>query len=262
MSRGTRHPAQARTTGAGSTAPNERENVDVMAATAAVWTYYLIRGDIRAAGAAIRDMETRRPPELDAELLGAASVHRFFQGDLAESRALAEAAAASFARRTADELVSPRWQIPNDQVVVNDTSLGVLLSLVGDSERAAAAFQRASDRAGALPFPVGPLSQGYTSCYAGWVANLEGRFSDGRAIEERMVQIAERFGLLFWTVTCGFHAAISRAHLGQAETALADAEAGLIGWRALGAEAFVPCNQTQLAEIRLAWAISTRRCGW
>lgn len=227
------------------------ENLDVMATTTSVWTYYLVRGDIRAAGAAIRDMETRRPPELDAELLAAATVHRFFQGDLAESRALAEAAAASFTRRPADALVSPRWQIANDQVVVNDTTLGVLLSLVGDSDRSAAAFERASTRAAALPFPVGPFSQGYTLCYAGWVANLEGRFVDGRAIEERMVKIAERFGLLFWTVTCGFHAAISRAHLGQAETALDDAEAGLIAWRALGAEAFVPCNQTQLAEIRL-----------
>jgi predicted ATPase len=136
-------------------------------------------------------------------------------------------------------------------VVVTATTLAVVSSFVGDSDRASAALHRACDRAAALPFPTGPFSQGWALCHAGWLTSLAGDFAQGLALQERMVEIGQRFGLVFWTVPCSFHAAISRAHLGGGDAAVAEAEDALVQWRAMGAEAFIPCAQTHLAEARL-----------
>jgi class 3 adenylate cyclase/tetratricopeptide (TPR) repeat protein len=228
-----------------------RDNVEALTATAGVWTYYIVRGNLRASARVAHQMALRPAPQLDAEVLSAVSLQRFYEGNLVESLAVAEAASASFARRPPDALVSPRWQLPNDQAVVTDTLIGVLLSFMGDSDRATASLKRACSRAAALPFPTGPFSQGWALCHAGWLANLDGRFDEGLALQERMVDIAARFGQHFWTVPCSFHAAISRAQMGEGKTALDEVEVNLVRWRGMGVEAFLACAETHLAEVRL-----------
>lgn len=225
-------------------------DVALFTATAGIWAFYAVHGDLRAAAEAIARLETMRQPEVEAELLSCTGVQRFFEGRFEESRAAFEAAVAAFERRPPEEMVSPRWQIPSDPFVAALAHLGPLLWLVGEGEGARSMVRAACDRAAELPFPTGPFSQGYATSYAGWLANLDGRYDDGLEFERRTFEISERHGLAFWTATARCHAAISRARLGDSNAAETLAE-GIAQWRALGAEAFVPCFQTDLAAIRL-----------
>jgi len=86
--------------------------------------------------------------------------------------------------------------------------------------------------------------------YAGWLANLEGRFAEGLDFQQQTLAISERYGLAFWNATATCHGAISRARLGDAG-AIDTLAGGIALWRGLGAEAFVSCLQTELAALRL-----------
>lgn len=219
-------------------------------ATMGIWSFYAVHGDHRAAAEAVARLETMRQPEVEAEFLACTGVQWFFEGRFAKSRTAMDAALAAFDRRPPDQVVSRRWQLPTDPFVVALTNLGPLLWLGGEPEDARAVMERACQRAAILPFPSGPTSQGYAMSYAGWLANLDGRFTDGLELQQRMLEISERHGLAFWTAIAMCHAAISQAHLGDPEAGADSLAAGIARWRALGAEAFVPCLLTHLAEIR------------
>jgi ATP/maltotriose-dependent transcriptional regulator MalT len=190
-------------------------------------------------------------PEIEAEVFGCMGIGRFFEGEFTDSRDLLELAVDTFDRRPPGTVVTPHWQLPSDPLVATLTHLGVLQWLFGRSDDSEAALTRARNRAEALPFPVGPFSVGYVLTYAGWLANLDGRFAEGLACQERTLELSREYGFVFWMATCSCHAAISRAHLGEPIEAVETVTRSIAQWRALGAEAFVPCMQTHLAEIRL-----------
>jgi tetratricopeptide (TPR) repeat protein len=98
---------------------------------------------------------------------------------------------------------------------------------------------------------MGPFSQSYALSYSGWVANLDGRYRDALDLHERTLEISRTYGFAFWAATSTCHAAINRARLSEPEAGAETLAAGIAQWRALGAEAFVPCLQTDLAAIRL-----------
>lgn len=229
-----------------------RGGVDIamITATAGIWAFYVVHGDLKAAGAALDSMRARCQPEVEAELLGCEGVQHFFEGRFREARASFDAAIEVFERRPPDQLVSPKWQFPSDPYAVTLVHLGTLLWLEGDGDRAHSYVDAACRRASTLPFPLGPLTQGYVMSYAGWLSVLDGRFDDGLKFQEQILAISERHGLAFWNATAICHGAISRAGLG--DTTAGDTLAAGIGvWRGLGAEAFVTNLLTELAAIRL-----------
>lgn len=219
-------------------------------ATAGVWAYYAVHGDLPAAGEAVARMEAMGRPEIEAEVLSCRGVQRFFEGRFSESRAAFDAAVATFERRPPGQIVSPLWQLPSDPYVAALVHLGPLLWLEGDGERSRAMVDAACRHAASLPFPTGPFSQGYAMTYAGWLANLDGRFAEGLDLQQQTLAVSDQYGLAFWTATATCHGAISRARLGDAG-AIDTLAAGIALWRGLGAEAFVPCLQTDLAAVRL-----------
>jgi len=73
--------------------------VDVVPATTAVWAYYLVHGDLRAAAEALSRLEETSGPEFDAEISCCAGVQRFFEGRITEARARLEASVAAFSAR-------------------------------------------------------------------------------------------------------------------------------------------------------------------
>jgi len=219
-------------------------------ATVGIWAYYAVHGDLRAGAEAVARMEAMSHAEVEAEVLSCTGVQRFFEGRFGESRTAFDAAIAAFERRPVDQLVSPRWQLPSDPYAAALVHLGPLLWLEGDAERGREMVDAGCRRAGTLPFPSGPFSQGYAMTYAGWLANLEGRFAEGLDYQQQTLAISERYGLAFWNATATCHGAISRARLGDA-AAIDTLAAGVALWRGLGAEAFVSCLQTELAALRL-----------
>lgn len=225
-------------------------DVSLFAATAGIWAFYVVHGDLRAGAEAIARLEAMGRPEVEAELLSCTGVQRFFEGRFGEARAAFEASVAAFGGRPPLEMVSPRWQLPSDPYVAALTHLGPLAWLDGEADTAQSLVEAACRRAAGLSFPAGPFSQAYAMSYAGWLANLDSRYADGLELEEKTQEISARHGLAFWTATAMCHGAISRAHMGD-PTGGDTLAAGIAQWRALGAEAFVPCLQTHLAAIRL-----------
>jgi predicted ATPase len=233
---------------------SERAGTDiaVFPATAGIWAYYAVHGDLRASGEAIDRLLAMMHPEIDAEILSCTGVQRFFEGHFRDAKDALDNAIGAYASRPEGKTVSSRWPLPNDPLVAAFTHLAALRWLIGETSSAEDLFNEANLRATRLPFPAGPFSRAYTMSYAGWLANLTGRFDEGRTLHERTMETGQRYGLAFWTATGACHWAISRGHLGEPEHAIAVLEPAIEQFRALGAEAFVPCFRTQLAEIRLA----------
>ena len=75
---------------------------DVVPLTAAVWAYYLVHGDLRAADEAARRLEAMSTPEFEAEILCCLGAQRFFEGRIHESREYLEASVTRFEGRPAD----------------------------------------------------------------------------------------------------------------------------------------------------------------
>jgi class 3 adenylate cyclase/predicted ATPase len=233
---------------------SERAGTDIalFPATAGIWAYYAVHGDLRAAGEATDRLVAMMHPEVDAEILSCTGVQHFFEGRFSEAKHAFDSAIAVFTSRPEDTKMSARWLLPSDPLVAALTHLAVLRWLVGDSAGSTDLFEQANARAIRLPFPTGPFSRAYAMSYEGWLANLTGRYEEGRTLHESTMEIGERYGLAFWSATGACHWAISRGHLGEPEQAIEILEPAIEQWRALGAEAFVPCFRTQLAEIRLA----------
>lgn len=224
---------------------------DVVPATAAIWAYYLVHGELSRAGEAVVRLAAMRAPELEAEILCCEGVQRFFEGRIAESRALLEASVQRFDGRAADG-ESGRWHLPSDSAAVARTHLGCVLWLVGETAAARRQLDAATERARSLPdYPTGAFTQAYVSSYAAWVEILARRFEQGRALHAETTAIAERYGMLFWTAAGRSGDAIGGGHLGEPGAAIAALAETIELWRSLGAEAFLPFVVTQRAELRL-----------
>jgi class 3 adenylate cyclase/predicted ATPase len=226
--------------------------IAVFPATVGTWAYYAVHGDLHASAQAVDHLTAMIQPEIDAEVLSCTAVQRFFEGRFDDAQEVLKRAFASFASRPNATKATPGWLLPNDPLVAALTHAAVVAWVSGDTRRAAASFAEAEERAAQLAFPTGPFSQAYALSYDGWLANLTGRYEEGRTIHEQTIAIGQQYGLVFWVATGTCHWAISRAHLGELEEAVVILEPAIEQWRALGAEAFVPCLRTHLAEIRLA----------
>jgi class 3 adenylate cyclase/tetratricopeptide (TPR) repeat protein len=225
------------------------DQAEMFTAAMGIWSFYIVEGDFCAAGEALQRMKGMDQPEVEAELL-ARAIQRFFEGRFGESRELLEAAVHVFASRPPDAVVSPHWKLPNDPLATTLTHLGVLLWLAGELDDADATLRKACSRAGELPYPAGPFSQAHAMSYTSWVANLHGHFSEGLELQERILEISQRHGFVFWTATSVCGVALSQALLGDSG-AVDSLASGIASWRSLGAEVFLPCMQTHLAELRL-----------
>jgi hypothetical protein len=227
-------------------------SADVVPLTAAVWAYYLVHGDLRAADDAARRLEAMSTPEFDAEILCCLGAQRFFQGRIRESRDLLEASVARFEARPADTRVALRWLLPSDPLAVVLTHLGCVLWLVGDVAGAATRLAQATEQAHSVAeYPRGAFTEAYVCSYAAWVAILAGRFEDGLALHEEARSIAERYGMLFWAVAGTSGRAIGTGFLGSPRDAIELLAPSLEQWQELGAGAFLPFVIAQRALLHL-----------
>src|SRR5262249_41714714 len=94
------------------------ESGDVAPPTAAVWAYYVVHGDLRAAAEAARRLEELGGPDLEPEILCCIGVQRFFEGRCRDARAVLDSSVAGFERRRPEERASRRWLLPSDAFCV------------------------------------------------------------------------------------------------------------------------------------------------
>jgi tetratricopeptide (TPR) repeat protein len=227
------------------------DNLALFPSTAGIWAYYAVHGDLHAAAEAIDRLGAIEVEEFTAEVASCAGVQRYFEGRFADAGRELERALAAFDTRPPNAKTAAWWSLPNDPQVAALTHHAALCWLRGENDASEQAFARAARLADALPFATGSFSTGYTTSYRGWLANVDGRYTDARALHEQVIAIGERNGLLFWTATGTCQWAIARGHLGEPDWAIEVLEPAIEQWRALGAETFVPYLRTQLGEIRL-----------
>ena len=154
-----------------------------------------------------------------------------------------------FGAPTDDAAPAAWWSLPNDSLVAALTHDAVLQWLCGEQAAADDSAGQPAGRTTAL------RDRSVQHRVHDLVPRLDGQprrpLRRGAALHERVIGIGEEYGLLFWTATGTCHWAISRGHLGEPEQAIEILEPAIEQWRALGAETFVPCFRTHLAEIRL-----------
>lgn len=226
--------------------------VDVVPPTAAIWAYYLVHGDLRAAAGAVERLHTIARPDLEPEILCCTGVQRFFEGRISDARAILQDAVDQFEGRDPKERTSGRWLLPNDAFCVALTHLGFVHWMVGETAAGQVCLDRAMRRAESLPsYPRGAFTEAYVASYAALIESLAGRFERGRELHERAIAVAERYGMQFWISTATAGRAVALAHLGEPRVALDMLIPAMEQWHNLGAGALLPYTLTQRALMRV-----------
>ena len=216
-----------------------------------VWSYYLLKGDLRRAEEVI-SVERRRngghePEEPPDELFTA--FNRYFRGDVGGAVADLESYLDSdYARR---QETSSQWPLPNDPTVAAWALLSLAVHLSGDPAAARTAITDAEARAAELPFPWGPFSMAYAKAYGCLIGLLAGDYEAADADVAELLELAERHGFMFFTLYGQLQNTIStlrpQAEAPDPETVTQ----ALALWRVAGGELWVPSFLTRIAEYQL-----------
>lgn len=215
----------------------------------AVWSYYVLKGDLDRADdviAADRGRIIGAPDEPPNELF--TGFNRFFRGDFNAAQADHEAYLASaYGQRSKTH---PAWPLPSDPTATSWALLALAIQLRGEPDRAAEAMAKAKARATALPFPWGPFSQAFVAAYACLLAILVRDYPAADAEVTELLAVSERHGFVFFTLYGQLQRAIATLRPGgRADLEAVDQALAL--WRMVGADLWVPGFLTEIAEHRL-----------
>jgi class 3 adenylate cyclase/tetratricopeptide (TPR) repeat protein len=226
--------------------------VEVAPPLAAIWAYYLVHGDLRAAAEAVDRLTAITRPELEPEILCCLGAQRFFEGRMLESRAALQESVKRFEAREPGARASQRWLLPSDAFAVALTHLGCVLWMVGETAESETRLAEATERAKSLPhYPTGAFTEAYVASYAALIEGLAGRYDRSRDLHEQAIAVAQRYGMQFWLSTATAGRAISLAHIGEPRAALEMLAPAMEKWQSLGAEALLPFDIAQRALMHL-----------
>ena len=130
-------------------------DIALFPATAGIWAYYAVHGDLRSAGEAIDRLVAMDAPQISAEITSCRGVQRFFEGNFVEAEASFAEASVAFAQRPDDVKISPLWRLPNDPLVAALTHFAVIRRLGGDPAGPRASSRRRVDAPTSSHFPPG-----------------------------------------------------------------------------------------------------------
>lgn len=213
----------------------------------AVWSYYLLKGDLGRAEDVI-SVERRRiggggPDEPPNEVF--TGYNRYFRGDVAGAVADLESYLDSDYARQPES--SSHWPLPNDPTVAAWALLALAVYLRGDPVAARSANANAAARAATLPFPLGPFSMAYAKAYGCLVSLLAADYEAADADVAELLELAERHGFMFFTLYG--HLQNTIATLRPGGTGHPDAVMQALAlWRIAGGELYVPAFLTEIAQ--------------
>ena len=216
----------------------------------AVWSYYLLKGDLGRAEEVIsverRRIGGSRPDEPPDELFTAFNL--YFRGDVTEAVTdLEKYLDSDYAQQ---ELTPSNWPLPNDPTVAAWALLSLAAHLGGDPAAAGRAIAKAESRASGLPFPWGPFSMAYAKAYGCLVGLLADDYEAADADVAELLELAERHGFMFFTLYGHLQNTIAALRADRTATTDAVTQA-LAVWRIAGGELWVPAFLTEIAKHRL-----------
>lgn len=135
---------------------SHRSIPDLLPTTIGLWSWMFVTGRLASAAQLTYNMRAAIDDGIgaafDAEVGSCEGYQALYEGRLDEAHERFLWARACFARRPADEAVSPFWPLPNDPIAINEVGLALTYTLRGDFAAADEAQANAVTRAGAEPF--------------------------------------------------------------------------------------------------------------
>jgi class 3 adenylate cyclase/tetratricopeptide (TPR) repeat protein len=180
-----------------------------------LWTYYSARGDFVQAEA-INEEVIRRTEAAGVHFPGASlgrGVVDFFQGDFSE--AVIQLRDAVENGWTADLQVPAEWTLPNDPRAAALAHLAPSLVVIGDRAAAERVAAEGLERAGSLPYPIGPFSAQYVDCLLAVARAIDGDLAGAAEVGQRLVSVGERHGFAIWSLTGQMQCLYSGVMLGD-----------------------------------------------
>jgi hypothetical protein len=194
-----------------------------------LWSFHLIRGDMRAADALIDQCqafaETGDAGERDL-VEAIAGTQRLFEGDFEAAVRALEAG-----KRSAGPAA---LLIPQDPSLASQCQLSIALWHCGRTIAARAEMDACLAEADRDESSRADFNQAYVYSYAAWLHELAG--ASQRALEFALVagEVATRRHFATWQVAAQLHAACARSSLGSPTDAIEAMTIGLSYWRDLG----------------------------
>ncbi len=217
------------------------------------WSFYAFRGELVDAERVCEAMERVVDSgglSFPAEAIGE-GLTAFFRGCFGKARRLMEAFVEHPWGRTAGRPPA-EWPLPNDPLAAVCGHLVPILWICGERRAAYAMGERALRRAKDLSFPYGPFTVAYVNSLLSVTRRMEGDDEGAAACTERMIEVAQRHGFAFFTLTGMVHRGIGRVHAGE-DRALDELHASVETWRRVViGEAYSPWALTGMAEAQAA----------
>jgi predicted ATPase len=220
---------------------------DVFPVLFGLWRFYVARPDFSAGHqlAAELDSLAERSDETPLQVVAhyAAGATCLWAGELIRARANLEESVASYAP---EQRSYPIFQVGQDPGVACRAYAGKALWLLGFPDQARASSHAALALATELAHP-------FSHAYALNIASMELQFrGEAQGVYEyadASVALSTEHGFLPWSALGTILQGWAIADLGQQEEGLVQMRQGLLAWRDLGSELFVPYCLSLIAEV-------------
>ena len=226
---------------------------EVLPSLIAIWSYWLVHGDVGTARGLIERLEdlVGQPAFswFQPEVAACAGFQDFFEGNLAPGHRKLDQAMAGFSARPAEQVVSPFWPLPHDPVTVSAIALACVGALRGEPDDARRWELQAVRRAQQIGFPRGPFSLAFVSVFAAWLRRFQGDDEASWRLGADAVALGQEHGYALWTALGAAYTTTGTPGSAEHRAAL-EQTIGVL--HAMGQESFSAAHLAYLARLRAA----------
>ncbi|CAN5900165.1 AAA family ATPase [soil metagenome] len=223
---------------------------EVLPSLIAIWSYWLVSGDLATARGLIERLATMIDQPafawFEPEVESCAGWLDFYEGHLESAQTHLERGIEGFLARPTDEVVSPFWPLPNDPIAVSEIALACVCTVRGEVDGAGHWEREAVRRAEAIGFPRGPFSLAFVKTYAAWIRRFLGQHDASRLLGAEVVGIGQAYGYAYWMML-GSSYVMSGMPGGEPDRDYLEQTTATL--RVMGQEAFVASNLAYLAHL-------------
>ncbi len=221
---------------------------ETMPAAMALWSFYLVNGDVATAATLASRLQARVFDGSGAwfapEVAGCIGWQRVFEGDLVPAATAFRQSVEGFEQRPDDQKISEYWPLPNDPIAVVLIGQAVVSLLTGDTAAATEAETLAIARAEEVPFPRGPFSMAFVKVYMAWLRFITGDREAAAALGFEVIGIGQQHGYAYWMALGSIYSGITE----QQDVASFSASMEML--RSIGHEAFRASYLNYLAVLQ------------
>ncbi|NNF56396.1 MAG: AAA family ATPase, partial [Acidimicrobiales bacterium] len=221
---------------------------ETMPAAIALWSFYLVNGDVGTAATLAGRLQARVFDGSGAwfapEVAGCIGWQRVFEGELVPAATAFRQSVEGFEQRPDDQKISEYWPLPNDPIAVMLIGQAVVSLLTGDAAAATEAETLAIARAGEVPFPRGPFSMAFVKVYMAWLRFISGDREAAAALGSEVVGIGQQHGYAYWMALGSIYSGINE----QQDVAAFSSSIEML--RSIGHEAFRASYLNYLAVLQ------------